>query len=142
MRLRVIVLGIVLAVLVGGTMVVRARGRSTPPPAKPTAAVLHGGSQDPVTVAVSAARRADVTARVLASGSVTSIRDSKIGSRLSGRVAVVLVEENLTQRGYDGGSLSQVLATNVFEHVGGEWLMILHHGSPIMAPADDEPPLQ
>ena len=42
----------------------------------------------------------------------------------------------------DGASRSQVLATNVFERTGGEWLMILHHGSPIMAPPDDEPPLQ
>jgi ketosteroid isomerase-like protein len=61
---------------------------------------------------------------------------------VSGDLAVVLVEENLTQRGYDGGSRSQVLATNVFERANGQWLMILHHGSPIMAPPDDEPPLQ
>jgi ketosteroid isomerase-like protein len=61
---------------------------------------------------------------------------------VSGDLAVVLVEEVLTQRGYDGGSRSQVLATNVFERAGGQWLMILHHGSPIMAPPDDEPPLQ
>jgi HlyD family secretion protein len=93
MRLRVIVLGIVLAMLVGGTMAVR--GRTAPPPAKPTGAPapLRGGIQDPVTVVVAAAHRADVTARVLASGSVTSIRDSKIGSKLSGRVAEVLVDE-------------------------------------------------
>jgi len=44
-------------------------------------------------VVAAAAHRADVIARVLASGSVTSIRDSKIGSKLSGRVAAVLVEE-------------------------------------------------
>ncbi|HEX3409926.1 MAG TPA: nuclear transport factor 2 family protein [Candidatus Binataceae bacterium] len=61
---------------------------------------------------------------------------------MSGDLAVVLVEENLTQRGYDGGSRSQVLATNVFERADGQWLMILHHGSPVMAPPDDEPPLQ
>jgi ketosteroid isomerase-like protein len=61
---------------------------------------------------------------------------------VSGNLAVVLVEEVLTQRGYEGASQSQVLATNVFERAGGEWLMILHHGSPILAPADDEPPLQ
>ncbi len=88
MRSRVIVLGIVLAALVGGTMVVRARGRSTPPPARPAVAI-----QDPAAVVLAAARRADVTARVIASGSVTSIRDSKLGSKLSGRVAAVLVEE-------------------------------------------------
>ena len=57
-------------------------------------------------------------------------------------LAVVLVEEVLTQRNYDGASRSHVIATNVFERAGGEWLMILHHGSPILAPPDDEPPLQ
>jgi HlyD family secretion protein len=34
-----------------------------------------------------------VVAQVLASGSVTSIRDAKLGSKISGRVAAVLVEE-------------------------------------------------
>jgi ketosteroid isomerase-like protein len=68
------------------------------------------------------------------------LRDEAV--TVSGDLAVVLVEEVLTQRGYDGGSRSQVLATNVFERADGEWLMILHHGSPIMAPPDDEPPLQ
>ncbi|HVC45583.1 MAG TPA: nuclear transport factor 2 family protein [Candidatus Binataceae bacterium] len=61
---------------------------------------------------------------------------------VSGDLAVVLVEENLTQRGYDGASRSQVLATNVFERVDGVWLMLIHHGSPVMAPPDDEPPIQ
>jgi ketosteroid isomerase-like protein len=68
------------------------------------------------------------------------LRDAAV--TVNGDLAVVLVEEVLTQRGYDGGSRSQVLATNVFERAGSEWLMILHHGSPIMAPPDDEPPLQ
>ncbi len=61
---------------------------------------------------------------------------------ISGDLAVVIVEENLTQRGYDGISKSQVLATNVFERAGHRWLMVLHHGSPVMQPEDDEPPLQ
>ncbi|MGH7917601.1 MAG: YybH family protein [Candidatus Binataceae bacterium] len=61
---------------------------------------------------------------------------------LSGELAVVVVEENLTQRGYDGVMRTQVLATNVYERAGGQWLMTLHHGSPVMAPPDDEPPLQ
>lgn len=68
------------------------------------------------------------------------IRDPSV--TVSGDLAVVMVEENLTQRGYDGVLRSQVLATNVFERGGGQWLMILHHGSPVVAPADDEPPLQ
>ncbi len=62
---------------------------------------------------------------------------------ISADLAVVIVEENLTQRGYDGISRSQVLSTNVYERVGDRWLMILHHGSPVMQPDDDdEPPLQ
>jgi len=61
---------------------------------------------------------------------------------ISGDLAVVIVEENLTQRGYDGVIRSQVLSTNAFERVGGRWLMILHHGSPVVQPEGDEPPLQ
>ena len=68
------------------------------------------------------------------------LRDAAV--TVNGDLAVVLVEEVLTQRNYDGASRSHVLATNVFERAGGEWLMILHHGSPILAPPDDEPPLQ
>ena len=37
---------------------------------------------------------------------------------ITGDLAVVVVEENLTQRGYDGTQRSQVIATNVFERVG------------------------
>jgi ketosteroid isomerase-like protein len=57
-------------------------------------------------------------------------------------LAVVIVEENLTQRGYDGGGRSQVLSTNVFERVRNQWMMVLHHGSPVLAPPDSDPPLQ
>jgi ketosteroid isomerase-like protein len=68
------------------------------------------------------------------------LRDAVVTVR--GDLAVVLVEEVLTQRGYDGASRSQVIATNVFERPDGAWLMTLHHGSPILAPPDDEPPMQ
>ena len=37
---------------------------------------------------------------------------------MTGDLAVVVVEENLTQRGYDGTMHTQVLTTNVFERVG------------------------
>ncbi|HVN88343.1 MAG TPA: nuclear transport factor 2 family protein [Candidatus Binataceae bacterium] len=58
-------------------------------------------------------------------------------------LATIVTEENLTQRGYDGIARSQVLATNVFERVGQKWMMVLHHGSPVMQPSfDEEPPLQ
>jgi ketosteroid isomerase-like protein len=61
---------------------------------------------------------------------------------ISGDLAVVVVEENLTQRGYDGISRSQVIATNIYERIGDAWFMVMHHGSPVIAPPDDEPPLQ
>ena len=61
---------------------------------------------------------------------------------ISGDLAVVIVQENLTQRGYEGVSRSQVLTTNVFERSGVRWLMVVHHGSPVIQSQDDEPPLQ
>ena len=58
-------------------------------------------------------------------------------------LAVVITEENLTQRGYDGNARSQVIATNVFERVGNKWWLVSHHGSPVMSPSgDDTPTLQ
>lgn len=59
-----------------------------------------------------------------------------------GDLAVVVVEENLTQHGYDGIIRAQTLATNVFERVGNHWLMVLHHGSRVMEPPGSEPQLQ
>ncbi len=61
---------------------------------------------------------------------------------MTGDLAVVVVEENLTQRGYDGAMKTQVLTTNVFERVGNEWFMVMHHGSPVMEPPGSEPQLQ
>jgi ketosteroid isomerase-like protein len=61
---------------------------------------------------------------------------------IRGDLAVVVVEENLTQRGYDGIAKSQVMATNVFEKVGQRWYLVLHHGSPVAVPAEEEPPIQ
>ncbi len=91
MRVRTAVIVVVLLALVGGGMAVRARGRTAPPQASAPAPAVQ--VQTPVSVTVAAARRADVMARVLAPGSVTSIRDAKIGSKISGRVAAVLVRE-------------------------------------------------
>jgi len=88
MRVRVIIVGLVLLALIGGGMAVRARNRATPAPAATLAA-----SQAPAAVTVATAHRADVVTPVLASGSVTSIRDAKLGSKLSGRIAAVLVNE-------------------------------------------------
>ena len=61
---------------------------------------------------------------------------------LRGDLAVVVVQENLTQRGYEGSSRSVVQATNVFERTGNRWYMVLHHGSPVASPSEHEPPIQ
>jgi len=61
---------------------------------------------------------------------------------LRGDLAVVVAQENLTQRGYDGTTRSVVQATNVFERTGNRWYMVLHHGSPVAAPSEHEPPIQ
>ena len=61
----------------------------------------------------------------------------------SGDLAVIIVEENLVQRGYDGPARSQVLATNVFERAQDRWWLVSHHGSPVFEPPQSgEPPLQ
>jgi HlyD family secretion protein len=87
MRLRVVMVGILLLLLVGGTIVVRATSRPAPGPSTPAV-----GNQT-AAVAVAEARAGDVVTRVLALGTVTSIREAKIGSKISGRVAAVFVKE-------------------------------------------------
>jgi ketosteroid isomerase-like protein len=57
-------------------------------------------------------------------------------------LGVVVTEENLTQRGYEGTMRTQVLATNIYERLGNKWLLVLHHGSPVVQPSEDEPPMQ
>ena len=61
---------------------------------------------------------------------------------MTGDLAVVVVEENLTQRGYDGTMKTQVLTTNTFERLGNQWFMVMHHGSPVLEPPGSEPQLQ
>jgi len=57
-----------------------------------------------------------------------------------GDLAWAVCTENITSRTCDGVSRSQVEATNVFERHEGRWLLIHHHGSPLLsAPASEEP---
>ena len=62
--------------------------------------------------------------------------------RTSGDLALVVVEESVIQRGYDGALKAQVLTTNAFHHVADGWLMVLNHGSPIVAPVSEQSTLQ
>jgi ketosteroid isomerase-like protein len=41
----------------------------------------------------------------------------------------------------DGRSQARVEATNVFERHGGRWLLVHHHGSPVVAPVGSDEPI-
>ncbi|HLW47095.1 MAG TPA: efflux RND transporter periplasmic adaptor subunit [bacterium] len=86
MRIQVVIVGVVLIAVLGLTAVVRGIGH--PAPTRQSVA-----APDRAAVTVFATRSGDVVARVIATGTITSIRDAKLGSKLSGRVAQVLVEE-------------------------------------------------
>lgn len=47
---------------------------------------------------------------------------------VAGDLAWVTCNENLI----DGGSTQAVAATNVFARTGSEWLLVHHHGSPVI----------
>jgi len=64
-----------------------------------------------------------------------------ISVRTDGKLGIVVAEEGLTQRGYEGKTRARVLTTNVFERVGDRWFLVLHHGSPVMGPPDDDEPV-
>ena len=67
----------------------------------------------------------------------------KIGDEVTcirGDVAWVTCTEELETRVYDGVSRALVEATNVFERRDGKWLLVHHHGSPLVrdvTPDDD-----
>jgi HlyD family secretion protein len=90
--MRMIAAGIAVVVMLvlsaGAALSMRAVHR---PSGKAAAAV----DSVPPTVSVQPATVGDVVTRVLATGSVTSIRDAKLGSKVSGRVAAVLVDEGM-----------------------------------------------
>lgn len=52
---------------------------------------------------------------------------------ISGSLAWVVLIEELESQGYDGPSRAQILATNLFEKRDGQWFIVHHHASPILA---------
>lgn len=51
--------------------------------------------------------------------------------QVAGDMAWVICVENITSQQSDEPQQVKVLATNLFERIGDEWLMIHHHGSPV-----------
>ena len=94
MRRRVVIVGLIIAALAGGFLVVRATGRASPVSDQaPPAQQAQAQQQAPAPVTVVAARRADLITSVTATGTVASLREAKIAPQVSGRVAQVLVRE-------------------------------------------------
>lgn len=52
--------------------------------------------------------------------------------QVAGDMAWVVCVENITTHQSDEPQQAQVLATNLFERIGDEWLLIHHHGSAVM----------
>lgn len=93
MRIRVLIIGVVIVALAGGTLAVRAKGGAPGPESRPAQPV-------PVAVTLATARQADFVTTVSATGTVASLREAKIASTLPGIVAEVFVSEGQrVQRG-------------------------------------------
>lgn len=52
---------------------------------------------------------------------------------VGGALAWAVLIEELESHGYDGPARSQILTTNLFEKHAGEWFIVHHHASPILA---------
>ena len=52
--------------------------------------------------------------------------------QVAGDMAWVICVENITSQQSDEPQQARVLATNLFERIRDEWLMIHHHGSTVM----------
>ena len=52
--------------------------------------------------------------------------------QVAGDMAWVICVENIISQQADESQHARVLATNLFERIGDEWLMIHHHGSPVL----------
>ncbi len=52
--------------------------------------------------------------------------------QVAGDIAWVLCVENLITQQSDEAQQAKVLATNLYERIGDEWLLIHHHGSAVM----------
>jgi RND family efflux transporter MFP subunit len=101
MRARVLIIGVAIVALIGGFMTIRANSRAAE--SKRQAAPAPQAAAPVVAVA---AKRADLVSTVAATGTISSLRESKIASKLQGRVAKVFVREG--QRVAAGAALMRL----------------------------------
>lgn len=57
---------------------------------------------------------------------------SEVMIQVAGDMAWVICVENIVNQQSDEAQQAKVLATNLFERIGDEWLLIHHHGSAVM----------
>ncbi len=62
-----------------------------------------------------------------------------VDARVDGDTAWVTCTENILSQVGGNIAVTTLLATNVFERRGGEWLVVHHHASHILAGAGSEP---
>jgi ketosteroid isomerase-like protein len=67
-----------------------------------------------------------------------TIEDEEIA--LMGDLAWVVCTEAIRSQTLDGPAVSRVEATNVFERHGDRWLLVHHHGSPLLTRFEEEDP--
>jgi len=70
--------------------------------------------------------------RIFASSFGMRIRTSDEVTRIHGDLAWVTCSEELETRLPDGISRGVVEATNIFERHDGKWMLVHHHGSPLV----------
>jgi ketosteroid isomerase-like protein len=57
---------------------------------------------------------------------------TEVQIQVAGDIGWVVCTENITSRQGETVQESQVLATNLYERVEDRWMLIHHHGSPVM----------
>jgi len=73
--------------------------------------------------------------RIFANTFGMRFRLNDVHVEVSGSLGWVVLIEDLEARGYDGVSRSEILTTNLFEKRDGQWFIVHHHASPILAPS-------
>ncbi len=106
MRARVPIVALVILALAGGIMTIRANSRSAELKRQAAPAPQAAAS-----VVVAVAKRGDLVSTISATGSVSSLREAKIASKLAGRVAQVFVREG--QRVVTGAALMRLDARDL-----------------------------
>ena len=73
--------------------------------------------------------------RIFANTFGMRFRLNDVHVEVSGSLGWVVLIEDLEARGYEGVSRSEILTTNLFEKRDGQWFIVHHHASPILAPS-------